>query len=175
MKFPPGGTLAKRRTPKCTVHFPLFRFLSARRAGRDSSSSEEGINLGRKGIQQLEQEAAEQRRKELAENHRQYMALHPKQDCVAVVGKSHRPRAKPQKRQPTTEELMAHMEFEGTRNERHDAQRKKQQEEHQAKLDCNALEKAEQEKTQLKEAGKLVALASNLKAPPMTVARATGL
>jgi hypothetical protein len=146
-----------------------------RMAERGSSTSEEGINLGRKGVQQLEQEAAEQRRKELAENHRQYMALHPKQERVAVVGESHKPRAKPQKREPTTEELMARMEFDGTRDERQEAYIKKQQDEHQAKLDRKAREKADQEKLQLKEAAKLIALASNPKAPPMTVARAVGL
>lgn len=52
---------------------------------------------------------------------------------------------------------------------------KRQQEERQAKLGRKALEKIEREKTQLKEAGKLIALASSPKAPAMTVARAAGL
>jgi len=135
----------------------------------------EGIHKGKKGFQQLAEEEAERRRKELAEAHRKWEALHPKQERIVVRGESHKEKPKAPKPEPTMEEKLQRMDFEEKRGDRQLVFEDKQKQEQQAALERrNAAKKAE-EKDAMKEAGMRIAQAANPKAPPLTLARAAGI
>ena len=135
----------------------------------------EGIHKGRKGCQQLAEEEAERRRKELAESHREWERLHPKNERITVRGESHRETPKLPKPEPTIEERITRMDFEEKREDRRFDAEKKKADAHADKLRRDADAKAKAGREMVKQAGMRIAEAANPKAPPMTFARKAGL
>lgn len=135
----------------------------------------EGIHKGRKGCQQLAEEEAARRRKELAESHREWQRLHPKNEPISVRGESHMETYKPPKPEPTIEELIERMDFKEKHEDRRFNAEKKKADAHAGKLRRDADAKAKAEREMVKQAGMRIAEAANPKAPPMTMARKAGL
>jgi hypothetical protein len=145
------------------------------RQRKENDDGIEGIHKGKKGHQQLAEEEAARRRKELAESHREWERLHPKSERITVRGDSHKETPKAPNPDPTIEEIIARMDFEEKRGDRHAQAEKKKADAHADKLrrDAEAKEKAERE--MVKQAGMRIAEAANPKVPPMTFARKAGL
>ena len=145
------------------------------RERKEKDDGIEGIHKGKKGCQQLAEEETARRRKELAESHREWERLHPKNERIAVRGESHKETPQVPKPEPTMEERIARMDFEEKREDRRfDAEQKKAAA-HTDKMLRDAEAKAKAEREAVKQAGMRIAEAANTKAPPMTFARKAGL
>jgi hypothetical protein len=142
---------------------------------KDRDDGIEGIHKGKKGHQQLAEEEAELRRKELAESHREWERLHPKSERITVRGDSHTETPKAPKPDPTIEELIARMDFEEKRGDRHAEAEKKKAEAHAEALQRRKAEAKAAAEDVVKKVGMRLAEAANPKAPPMTLARKAGL
>lgn len=145
------------------------------RERKEKDDGIEGIHKGKKGCQQLAEEAAERRRKELAKSHREWECLHPKNERIVVRGESHKEIPQVPKPEPTMEERIARMDFEEKRGDRRFEAEKKKVDAHADKLQRDADSKAKYEREMVKQAGMRTAEAANPKAPPMTLARKAGL
>lgn len=145
------------------------------RERKDRDDGTEGIHKGKKGCQQLAEEEAEHRRKELAEAHREWERLHPKSEHITVRGESHRQTPKIPKAEPTIEDTISRLDFGEQRGERQFQAEKKKADAHAEKLRRVSMMKESAEKEMIRQAGMRIAEAANPKAPPMTLSRKAGL
>jgi hypothetical protein len=145
------------------------------RERKEKDDGIDGIDKGKKGVQQLAKEEAARRRKELAKSHREWECLHPKQERIVVRGESHKETPKGTKPEPTMQEKLLRMNFEEQRGDRQLAFQENQKQEQQAALERRNAAKEAEEKKMMKEADMRIAQAANPKAPPLTLARAAGI